>query len=139
MDVSEFAAQNRFVTATLGSFTGLALVLALVGVYGVMHSWVAGRVHEIGVRMALGARQLDTVILVVGNGVKHTVIGIICGIVAGVVLSRMLAREVLGAQPADPLMILALSVVLLGAATLACLVPARHASRIDPTSTLRSE
>jgi ABC-type antimicrobial peptide transport system permease subunit len=139
MDVSGFAAQQRFVTAMIGSFTGLALVLALVGVYGVLHSWVAERVHEIGVRMALGARQLDTVILVVGSGVKLAVIGITCGIVAGVALSRMLAREVLGAQPADPLMIVSLSIVLLGAAALACFVPALQACRIDPTWTLRSE
>ena len=133
MDVSGFAAQQRFVTAMIGSFTGLALVLALVGVYGVMHSWVAERVHEIGVRMALGARQLDTVILVVGSAVKLAVIGITCGIVAGVALSRVLAREVLGAHPADPSMIVGLSVVLLVAATLACFVPARQACRIDPT------
>jgi len=139
MDVSGFAAQQRFVTAMLGSFTGLALVLALVGVYGVMHSWVAERVHEIGVRMALGARQLDTVILVVGSAVKLAVLGISCGIVAGVAFSRVLAREVLGAQPADPWMIVSLSIVLLGAATLACFVPARQACRIDPTWTLRSE
>ena len=130
---------RRFVTSLIGSFTGLALVLALVGVYGVMHAWVAERVHEIGVRMALGARQLDTVILVVGRAVKLAAIGIACGIVGGVALSRMLAREVLGAQPADPLMIVSLSLVLLGAATLACFVPARQACRIDPTSTLRSE
>jgi predicted permease len=139
MDVSGFAAQSRFVTAMIGSFTGLALVLALVGVYGVMHAWVAERVHEIGIRMALGARQLDTVILVVGRGVKLAVIGITCGIAAGVALSRMLAREVLGTQAADPVMIVGLSLVLLGAATLACFVPARQACRIDPTSTLRSE
>ena len=139
MDLSSFAAQNRFVTAMIGSFTGLALVLALVGVYGVMHSWVAERVHEIGVRMALGARQLDTLFLVVGSGVKLAVLGIACGIVAGVALSRLLAREVLGAQPADPLMIVSLSLALLGAATLACFVPARQACRIDPTFTLRAE
>jgi putative ABC transport system permease protein len=139
MDVSGFAAQQRFVTAMIGSFTGLALVLALVGVYGVMHSWVAERVHEIGVRMALGARQLDTVILVVGSAVKLAVIGITSGIAAGVALSRVLAREVLGAQPADPLMIVSLSIVLLGGAALACFVPALQACRIDPTWTLRSE
>lgn len=139
MDLSGFAAQQRFVTAMIVSFTGLALVLALVGVYGVMHSWVAERGHEIGVRMALGAGQLDTVLLVVGRAVKLAAIGITCGIVGGVALSRMLAREVLGAQPADPLMIVSLSVVLLGAATLACFVPARQACRIDPMFTLRSE
>jgi putative ABC transport system permease protein len=139
MDVSDFAAQNRFVTAMISSFTGLALVLALVGVYGVMHFWVAERVHEIGLRMALGARQLDTVILVVRSGMKLAVLGITCGLVGGVTLSRLLAREVLGAQPADPLMIVGLSLVLLGAATLACFVPARQACRIDPTATLRSE
>jgi ABC-type antimicrobial peptide transport system permease subunit len=139
MDLSSFAAQNRFVTLMLGSFTGLALVLALVGVYGVMHAWVAERVHEIGVRMALGARQLDTVILVVGRAVKLAAIGIAGGIVGGIALSRMLAREVLGAQPADPVTIISLAVVLLGAATLACFVPARRASRIDPTATLRCD
>ena len=139
MDVSDFAAQNRFVTAMIGSFTGLALVLALLGVYGVMHFWVAERVHEIAVRMALGARQLDTMILVVRGGVKLAVLGITCGLVGGVALSRLLAREVLGAQPADPLMIVSLSLALLGAATLACFVPARQACRIDPMFTLRSE
>ena len=139
MDVSEFAAQNRFVTAVLASFTALALVLALVGVYGVMHAWVAGRMHEIGVRMALGARQLDTMTLVVGSGVKLAVLGITCGLVGGVTLSRMLARQVLGAQAADPLIIASLSLVLLGAASLACFIPARQACRIDPMVTLRSE
>ncbi len=104
-----------------------------------MHAWVAERVHEIGVRMALGAGQLDTVLLVVGRAVKLAAIGITGGIVGGVALSRMLAREVLGAQPADPLMIVSLSVVLLGAAMLACFVPARQACRIDPMFTLRSE
>ncbi len=139
MDVSSFAAHSRFITVMLGSFTGLALVLALVGVYGVMHYWVAERVHEIGLRMALGARQLDTVVHVVGTAAKLAITGIAFGIVAGAALSRMLAHQVQGAQAANPLMIITTSILLFAAATLAGLVPARRAARIDPLTALRSE
>jgi putative ABC transport system permease protein len=139
MDVSSFAAQNQFVTALLLAFTALALILAAVGVYGVMYYWVAERVREIGVRMALGATRLDTVMLVAGTGARLALIGAAFGLFAGVALSRTLANQVRGVSAPDPLVIALVAVVLVGTATLACLVPTLRATRIDPTTALRSE
>jgi putative ABC transport system permease protein len=139
MDVSSFAAQNQFVTALLLAFTALALILAAVGVYGVMYYWVAERVREIGVRMALGATRLDTVMLVAGTGARLALIGAAFGLFAGVALSRTLANQVRGVSAPDPLVIALVAVVLVGTATLACFVPTLRATRIDPATALRSE
>lgn len=112
-----------------------------------MTAAIDAAVQEIAPNAMVGTSSMDvsvfaaqnTVVLVVGSTVRLAGIGITCGIVVGVALSRMLAREVLGAQPADPSTIGGLSVVLLGAAKLACFIPARQACRIDPASTLGSE
>lgn len=139
MDVSSFATQNRFVTALLLSFSALALILAGVGVYGVMYYWVAERVREIGVRMALGATRRDTVMLVADTGAKLALIGVAFGLFAGLALSRTLGNQVRGVTTPDPLLVATAAIVLVGTATLACFIPTLRATRIDPTTALRSE
>jgi putative ABC transport system permease protein len=132
-------AQRRFSTALLSAFAGLALVLAAIGLYGVVSYSVAQRRRELGVRMALGASMRQVVALVVRQGVRPALIGGAVGFVGALVVARLMSHMLFGVEPADPLTILAVLLVLAGVATLASLIPARRAAHIHPAESLRSD
>jgi len=137
--LSASIAQQRFNMLLLALFAGLALALGGVGLYGVLSYLVAQRTHEIGVRMALGANRTEVVRLVVTNGLRMTFIGLAIGIVAAVGLTRLLAGLLFGVKPTDPLTFGTVSLVLCGVAFVACYIPARRATRVDPIVALRYE
>jgi putative ABC transport system permease protein len=121
----------------LAAFAGLALLLAAVGVYGVTSFGVAQRTREIGVRMALGARSLDVVRLVVLQGMRLVAIGVVLGLALAIGAGRSLESFLYGVHGRDAATFAAVSVVLAAVALLACLVPARRATKMDPLAALR--
>ena len=131
--------QERFQALMLGLSAALALVLACVGLYGVISYSVVQRTHEIGVRMALGAQPLDVLSLVIRQGMSLTIVGLVVGIVAGTFVTRVLTDMLFGVTPRDPLTFAGVPVLLLIVAFLACYIPARRATRIDPLVALRYE
>ena len=131
--------QERFQALMLGLFAALALVLACVGLYGVISYSVVQRTHEIGVRMALGAQSVDVLRLVIRQGMLLTFAGLVIGIVAGTFVTRVLTDMLFGVTPRDPLTFIGVPVLLLVVAFLACYIPARRATRIDPLVALRYE
>jgi len=137
--LSTSVAPRRFNMLLLGIFAGVALVLAAVGLYGVMSYSVSWRTREIGIRMALGAKRADVLRLVVRQGMTMTLIGLALGLVGAFSISRVLRGLLHGVSPTDPLTFVAVSIVLLAVALLACLVPARRATRVDPIIALRTE
>jgi putative ABC transport system permease protein len=137
--LSETVAQARLQTHALSLFAGIALVLAAVGLYGVIAYAVTQRTREIGVRMALGAQKGAVLALVIGQGMKLAVLGVALGLAAALALTRVLRNLLYGIPPNDPATFAAVSVLLLAVALLACWLPARRASRIDPMEALRHE
>ena len=135
---SSFAAR-RFNMSLLSLFAGLALVLAAIGIYGVMSNAVTQRTPEIGIRLALGASTLDVLRLIVRNGMTLVVIGVVLGLVGAFALTRLMTTLLFGVTPTDGLTIVVVSAVLIGVALVACLIPARRATRVDPLVALRYE
>jgi len=132
-------AQPRLNLILLGSFAGLALLLATVGIYGVLAYSVTQRTREIGIRLALGARPNDALLLVVRQGARLALVGIAAGLAGSLVMTRFLSALLFGVTPTDPLTFAAVSAVLLGVALAACAVPARRAARVEPIVALRYE
>jgi putative ABC transport system permease protein len=130
---------QQFNSLMIGIFAGVALLLAAIGIYGVMAFAVTQRTREIGIRMALGARKTDVLRLIVVSGMRLAVIGLAIGLVASWVLTRFIAGLLFGVEPTDPLTFSVVSACLLGAAFLACYLPARRATKVDPLEALRYE
>jgi len=137
--ISLSSSRTRFSLVLLAAFAGIALVLAAVGLFGVMAYSVAQRTQEIGVRMALGAKPGRVLRMVLRDGITLVAIGLVSGTVAAAGLTRFLSTEFYGVRPTDARTFLSVAVVLLGTAVAAVLLPARRASRIDPMMALRYE
>ena len=137
--LSASLARRRFDTLLMGLTADLALLLAMVGIFGVTAHAVTQRTREIGVRMALGAQPRDVLRLVLGRGLRLTLYGIGVGLVAALALTRVLGTMLYGVTATDPLTFIAVSLGLILVALLACYIPARRATKLDPLIALRYE
>jgi predicted permease len=132
-------ANERFTMVLLGCFSGLALLLACVGIYGVLSYLVGQRTQEIGVRMALGAQQVDVLRMVIADGARMTLLGVAVGAAVALLFARLMSSMLFGVQPTDPVTFVVVAVVLCAVALLACYVPARRAMKVNPVIALRYE
>jgi putative ABC transport system permease protein len=137
--LSASAGNERFWLRLLGLFAALAVFLATVGIYGVISYSVEQRAHEFSIRTALGARREDIIRLVLREGLIVTVAGLVIGIGGAFALTRLIANQLYGVAPMDPLTIATVALLLTAVSTLACVIPARHAAKVDPLRALRVE
>jgi putative ABC transport system permease protein len=140
--VADSMSSQRFPMILLGAFAALALLLASVGIYGVISYSVTQRTHEIGIRVALGAKKRNILRLVVGQGLRMVLTGLAIGCVAALILTRLLSsfsHLLYGVGASDPITFITISVALTTIAVMACYLPARRASRVDPMVALRYE
>ena len=136
---AESVAGERLNLTLLSLFAGIALVLAIVGIYGVMSYSVTQRTHEIGIRMAIGARPRDVFKMVLGQGMKLALIGVVLGLGFAFALTRLMQTMLFGVEPTDKLTFAAISIMLITVALLACYLPGRRATKVEPTISLRYE
>jgi len=137
--VSDSIARERFNMQLITIFALVALVLAAVGIYGVMSYYVVQRTHEIGILLALGAQPLDVLKLVVKQGMMRALLGVAIGLVGAFILTRVVAGLLFGVSPTDPATFLGVSFLLTFVALMACYIPARRAAKVDPMTALRHE
>jgi ABC-type antimicrobial peptide transport system permease subunit len=132
-------AERRFQLLLLGLFGGIALLLAMIGIYGVISFQVAQRTQEIGVRVALGATARNVVRLVVGRGLLLAALGVALGLAGAFALTRLMRSLLYAITTTDPMTFLAVPLLLVAATMLACFLPARRAARVDPVTALRAD
>jgi predicted permease len=137
--IAETLMQERLFGRLSSFFGGLAVLLACVGLYGLMAYTVNQRTHEIGIRMALGAERRGLLRLILAQGLKLALIGVAIGVASALALTRFLASLLYRVKPADPLTFIAVSLILISVALLACYTPARRATKVDPLVALRYE
>ncbi|PYT34121.1 MAG: hypothetical protein DMF52_13840 [Acidobacteria bacterium] len=137
--IADSVADRRLPMLILGAFAVAALLLGAIGVYGIVGYSVAQRTQEFGIRMALGARRRDVVRMVLGQGLRLALFGLLIGLAGSLAVARLIAGLLFGITPADPGTLVATSLLILGVALLACYIPARRAARVDPMVALRYE
>jgi putative ABC transport system permease protein len=136
---AESIAAPRLTTNLLGLFALLALAIAAAGIGGVMALSVSQRVHEIGVRMAIGARPVEIIVMILRQGMELALVGVVLGLAAAFALTQAVRNFLFGVTPTDPLTFVGVAAVLSAAACAACYFPALRASRVDPLRALRIE
>jgi putative ABC transport system permease protein len=137
--VKRSMANRRFSLELLGVFATAALLLAAIGIYGVMAYSFSQRTHEVGVRVALGAQRLDILRMAVGEGMLVVAIGLVVGIAGAVAVTRVFRSTLFGVDATDPITLAVVAGILASVALLACYIPARRATRVDPLVALRVE
>ncbi len=137
--IADTMVMDRFTMVLVSVLSVVALILSSLGIYGIMSYSVSQRMHEIGIRMAIGAQFGDVISMVVWQGIKLILIGITIGLVVAFAITRFLSSILYGITPSDPSTYLLISILLIGISILACYIPARKAAKIDPMETLRSE
>jgi putative ABC transport system permease protein len=137
--IAESIWQPRLYATLFGVFAGGALILAVIGIYGVMAYLVVTRTHEIGVRIALGATTRDVLKLIVGRGMKLTAVGVLLGVVGAYALTRLMRGLLFSISATDPVTFILISLLLTFVAFLACYIPARRATKVNPLVALRYE
>jgi predicted permease len=137
--IADSLAQRRFVMVLLGAFAALALLLATVGIYGVIAYVVGQRTQEIGIRMALGAQRTDVLRLMLWEGTRLALVGVAIGIAGAIALTRLMSKVLYGVSATDPLTFSGVALALMLVAIAACYIPARRATRVDPMRALRTE
>jgi putative ABC transport system permease protein len=137
--MAQAIARPRFNMLLIAILAGVALVLAAVGIYGVISYSVTQRTHEIGIRMALGANARDVLKLVVGQGMLLAGVGLVLGLLAAFAVTRIMSSLLFAVSATDPLTYFGLAVILGAIAFLACYVPARRATKVNPVNALRAE
>ena len=137
--ISGTLADRRFLMVLLQAFAGIAMLLASLGLYGVISYLVGQRTHELGIRLALGAQRRDVLRLVLIHGMKMTLAGVALGLIAAVGFTRLLSKMLFGVSATDPATFGAIALLLTAVAFVACLVPARRATKVDPLVALRYE
>jgi putative ABC transport system permease protein len=137
--IARSVADRRFSLELLGVFAAVALLLAAIGIYGVMSYSFSQRTHEVGIRLALGAQRLDIVGLALGEGMRIVVIGLASGLVGAAIMTRFFRSMLFNVAPTDPTIFLSVSALLAGVALFACYIPAKRATRVDPLVALRDE
>jgi MacB-like periplasmic core domain/FtsX-like permease family len=137
--IARSVADRRFALELLGVFAAVALLLAAVGIYGVMSYSFSQRTHEVGIRIALGAQRLDILRMALGEGLRIIAIGLASGLAVAAIVTRLFRSMLFGVEPADPITFLSVSAILAAVALAACYIPARRATRIDPLVALREE
>jgi len=137
--IARSVANRRFALELLGVFAAVAVLLAAIGIYGVMSYSFSQRTHEVGIRVALGAQRLDILRMALGEGMRMVAIGLVSGLAGAAVVTRLFRSMLFNVAPADPSTYLAVSGILAGVALFACYIPARRATRVDPLAALREE
>jgi ABC-type antimicrobial peptide transport system permease subunit len=137
--IGDSTAERRFAMILLGTFAVMALALASVGTYGVVAYVVGQRTQEIGIRMALGAQRRDVLVLILWQGARLALLGVAIGIAGAFVLTRLMADLLYGVAATDPVTFFLLALTLTVVAMVACYLPARRATRVDPVAALRWE
>jgi putative ABC transport system permease protein len=137
--VSDSASQRRFQTQALTAFAAVAMMLAAIGIYGVMAYTVSRRTHEIGIRVALGAPRRDILRMIVIQGMRLALIGVVIGLAGALALARLIKGVLFGVSATDPLTYALIALLLTIVALLACWIPARRATKVDPMTALRVE
>jgi len=137
--IARSVADRRFALELLGVFAGVALLLAAVGIYGVMSYSFSQRTHEVGIRIALGAQRLDILRMALGEGMRMVVVGLASGLVGAAIMTQFFQSMLFDVGPADPMTFLSVSAILAGVALFACYIPAKRATRVEPLVALREE
>jgi putative ABC transport system permease protein len=136
---AESVAPERLNLTLLSIFAGIALVLAVVGIYGVMSYSVTQRTHEIGIRMAIGAQPADVFRMVLSQGMMLAAIGVAIGLISAFLLTRLMRTMLFGIEPTDPVTFASIAILLSAVALIACYIPGRRATKVDPVVSLRYE